>query len=48
VGDTDTRAALVGRASEADLLTALLAQVDPAEVARIQLEVMTGELVPEY
>lgn len=48
VGDTDTRAALVGRASEADLLSAVLAHVKAAEVARIQLEVMTGELVPEY
>lgn len=48
VGDTDTRAALVGRASEADLLRAVLAHVEAAEVARIQLEVMTGQLVPEY
>lgn len=48
VGDSDTRAALVGRASDADLLTALLAPVDPAEVARIQHEVMSGQLVPEY
>jgi hypothetical protein len=48
VGDADTRAALVGRTGEADLLTALLAHVDPGEVARIQHEVMTGQLVPEY
>ncbi len=48
VGDTDTRAALVGRASDADLLSALLGQVAPAEVARIQHEVMSGQLVPEY
>jgi len=48
VGDSDTRACLVGRAAEADLLGALLATVDAAEVARIQLEVMTGQLVPEY
>jgi hypothetical protein len=48
VGDTDTRAALVGRAIDADLLSALLAHVDPAEVARIQREVMSGQLVPEY
>lgn len=48
VGDTDTRAAFVGRARDADLLSALLAHVDPDEFARIQLEVMTGQLVPEY
>jgi hypothetical protein len=48
VGDTDTRAALVGRANDADLLSALLGHVAPAEVARIQHEVMSGQLVPEY
>lgn len=48
VGDSDTRAALVGRAGDADLLSALLAHVAPAEVARIQHEVMSGQLVPEY
>lgn len=48
VGDTDTRAALVGTASDAGVMSALLAQVGPAEVSRIQLEVMSGQLVPEY
>jgi hypothetical protein len=48
IGDTDTRAAFVARASEADVMSAILAQVDAAEVARIQLEVMSGLLVPEY
>ena len=48
IGDTDTRAALVASATEADLLGALVGHVDPAEVARIQLEVMSGQLVPEY
>lgn len=48
VGDTDTRATLVARASDSGVMSALLAQVDPAEVARIQLEVMSGQLVPEY
>jgi hypothetical protein len=48
VGDADTRAALVGRASDAGVMGALLARLDPAEVARIQAEVMSGQLVPEY
>jgi len=48
VGDTDTRAALVGRASDAAVLRTFMAQVDPSEVARIQLEVVSGQLVPEY
>lgn len=48
VGDSDTRAALVGRDGDGDLMSALLAQVAPAEVARIQHEVMSGQLVPEY
>lgn len=48
VGDTDTRAALVGRAGDVEILGALAGQVDPAEVARIQLEVMSGQVVPEY
>ena len=48
VGDSDTRAALVGRAGDGDLLSALLAHVAPDDVARIQYEVMSGQLVPEY
>jgi hypothetical protein len=48
VGDTDTRAALVGKASDAEILGAVTAQIDAAEVARIQREVMSGQLVPEY
>ncbi len=48
VGDTDTRAALVGRAVDGGVMGALLAQVDAAEVARIQLDVMSGHVVPEY
>jgi hypothetical protein len=48
VGDTDTRAALVGKASDAEILGAVAAQIDAAEVATIQREVMSGQLVPEY
>jgi hypothetical protein len=48
VGDTDTRAALVGRAAEAGVMHAVVAQVDAAEVARIQTDVMSGKVVPEY
>jgi hypothetical protein len=48
VGDTDTRAALVGRASEAEIMHALAGQIDAAEVAKIQADVMSGLVVPEY
>jgi len=48
IGDSDTRAALVGRASEAGILGAVAAQIGAAEVARIQAEVISGQLVPEY
>lgn len=48
VGDTDTRAALVGRAADGGVMGALLAQVYAAEVTRIQLDVMSGHVVPEY
>ena len=48
VGDTDTRAALVGKASEAGVMHAVIAQIDAAEVARIQQDVMSGKVVPEY
>jgi len=48
VGDSDTRAALVAKASDAAMLGSLVAPLDPAEVARIQLEVMSGQVVPEY
>jgi hypothetical protein len=48
VGDTDTRAALVGRATDAGIMRAVTAQLDPAEVARIQQDVMSGQVVPEY
>lgn len=48
VGDSDTRAALVGRAAEAGLMHAVVAQIDAAEVARIQKDVMSGKVVPEY
>jgi hypothetical protein len=48
VGDSDTRAVLVGRAADAPALRALTASLDGAEVERIQLDVMAGRTVPEY
>jgi len=48
VGDRDTRAVLVSRASEAEVLRAVTASVDAGEVSRIQSEVMSGQTVPEY
>jgi hypothetical protein len=48
VGNTDTRAALVGRASDAEILGAVTAQIVAAEVAGIQRDVMSGQVVPEY
>jgi hypothetical protein len=48
VGDRDTRAALVGRATDAAVLGAVAARIDGAAVERIQLDVMAGRLVPEY
>ena len=48
VGDRDTRAVLVGRASAAAVLGAVTASIDGAEVEQIQLDVMAGRIVPEY
>lgn len=48
VGDRDTRAALVGRATDAAVLGAVVAAIDGAAVEHIQLDVMAGRLVPEY
>jgi hypothetical protein len=48
IGDTDTRAVLVGRAADAPVLRAITAPLDGDEVERIQLDVMAGRVVPEY
>jgi hypothetical protein len=48
VGDRDTRAALVGRSSDAGVLRAITGSVDGEEVERIQLDVMNLRVVPEY
>ena len=48
IGDTDTRAVLVGRAADAPVLRALTASLEGDEVERIQLDVMAGHTVPEY
>jgi YhfZ-like protein/helix-turn-helix protein len=48
IGDTDTRAVLVGRTSDAGVMQAVAGQVDAAQVAKIQAAVMSGRVVPEY
>jgi hypothetical protein len=48
VGDRDTRAALVGRAADADVLGAISTAIDGRELERVQLDVMAGRVVPEY
>jgi hypothetical protein len=48
IGDRDTRAVLVSRSSDASILRAVCAALDPAEVERIQLDVLAGRTVPEY
>lgn len=48
LGDRDTRAVLVGPSKEAQVLRAITATIEGAEVEQIQLDVMTGRVVPEY
>lgn len=48
IGDSDTRAVLVGKATDASVLRAMTASVDGTQVERIQLDVMAGRIVPEY
>jgi hypothetical protein len=48
IGDRDTRAVLVGRHVDAAILRAVTAPIDVAEVARLQVDVMEGRVVPEY
>ena len=48
IGDRDTRAVLVGSSHNSALLRAVTAAISGAEVARIQLDVMAGRIVPEY
>ena len=48
VGDRDTRAVLVGRASDAAVLGAITSSIDGEEVERIQSDVMNLRVVPEY
>jgi hypothetical protein len=48
VDDRDTRAALVGRASDAAMLRPITGFVEGAEVERIQTDVMNLRVVPEY
>jgi hypothetical protein len=48
IGDRMTRAVLVTRAAEAGIMRAVTAPIQSLEVARIQLDVMDGRVVPEY
>jgi hypothetical protein len=48
IGDRDTRAVLVGRHADAAVLRAMTAPIDVAEVARLEVDVMEGRVVPEY
>lgn len=48
IGDRDTRAVLVGRASDESVLRAVCDALAPADVERIQLDVIEGRVVPEY
>jgi len=48
LGDRDTRAVLVGRAADLEVLEAVTVDVEEAEVARIQAAVMAGTAVAEY
>ncbi len=48
IGDHDTRAVLVGRTGDSPWLCAMTQMIDGVEVERIQLDVMAGQVVPEY
>jgi hypothetical protein len=48
IGDRDTRAVFVGRSADASILLAVCDALDPAQVERIQLDVIAGRTVPEY
>ena len=48
IGDRLTRAVLVGRAVDAAVMRAVTAPIQSAEVARIEVDVMAGRVVPEY
>ena len=48
IGDRMTRAVLVGRAAEAELMQAVTAAIGADVVAAIQADVLAGRVVPEY
>lgn len=48
IGDRDTRAVLVGKSAEASVLRAVCGALDPAQVERVQQDVLAGRIVPEY
>lgn len=48
IGDSDRRAALIGRSANSDVLSAVVRMINPVELQRIQSEVLAGHRVPEY
>jgi DNA-binding transcriptional regulator YhcF (GntR family) len=48
IGDRDTRAVLVGKSVDGQVLRAVCASLDPSEIERIQVDVIAGRTVPEY
>ena len=48
IGDRMTRAVLVGRAGDDAMMRAVTAPIRSDEVARIQVDVLAGRVVPEY
>lgn len=48
IGDRDTRAVLVGRIADLELLRAVTSGLDPATVDQIESDVLEGRLVAEY
>ena len=48
IGDRMTRAVIVGRAADAELMQAVTASIRAGDVAAIQADVLAGRVVPEY
>ncbi|MBA2631783.1 MAG: hypothetical protein H0U86_02075 [Chloroflexi bacterium] len=48
IGDRDTRAVLIGRNVDIDLLKAITSGLDPMTVEQIEADVLEGRLVAEY
>ena len=48
IGDRMTKAVIVGRAADAELMQAVTASIRAGDVAAIQADVLAGRVVPEY